>query len=316
MSGEEAAVFKPNARVLAYHGPLIYEAKVIKIHEKNKTFIEDAEGKHEPIEGSNLPEDYYSLNAYFVHYRGWKAKWDEWVGPDRILEYNEANVKIQKELKDQLRKPKAKPKVKTEGTGATPGAKKRGTPVSSTAVANKKKKTDANRTYEVSIVVKPELKYILVDDWEYVTKERKIIGVPSAHPVSVIINDYLHYMKNQGTSGESLDVINEILQGLELYFNRSLSLILLYKFERLQYLDLLKEHGDDLKPSEYYGVEHLLRLFVALPGLIAQTTMDSVSVGVLVKQSKDILEFITDNLSVYLNEYVNVSPAYDSLART
>lgn len=316
MSGEDATVFKPNARVLAYHGPLIYEAKVIKIHEKNKTFIEDGEGKHQPIEGSNLPEEYYSVNAYFVHYKGWKAKWDEWVGPDRILEYNETNVQAQKELKEQLTKAKIKPKVKTESSTVTTGTKKRGMPVSGATTNTKKKKTDPNRVNEVSIFMKPELKYILVDDWEFITKERKVINIPSSRPVTAIISDYLQSKKDQDTSPQTMEVINEILQGLELYFNKSLSLILLYKFERLQYMNLLKEHGDDLRPSELYGVEHLLRLFVALPGLIAQTTMDSVSIGVLVKQSKDILEFITDNLSVYLNDYVNVSPAYDSLARS
>lgn len=315
MSGEAAKEFKPNARVLAYHGPLIYEAKVIKVHEKNKTFIEDIEGNHEPVEGSSLPETYYEMNAYFCHYKGWNSKWDEWVAPDRILEYNEANVKVLKELKEMLRKPKVKPKPKTESPAAN--SKKRGVAAApGTQAPTKKKKPDANKTYEVSIFIKPELKYILVDDWEFVTKERKIINVPSAHPVSAVIDDYLQYKKSENPSPEALDVITEIVHGLELYFNKSLSLVLLYKFERLQYLNLLKEHGDDLKPSEIYGVEHLLRLFVSLPGLIAQTTIDSVSIGILVKQSKDILEFICDNLGTYLNDYINVSPAYDSLARS
>ena len=150
------------------------------------------------------------MNAYFVHYKGWKAKWDEWVGPDRILEYNETNVQAQKELKEQLTKAKIKPKVKTESSTVTTGTKKRGMPVSGATTNTKKKKTDPNRVNEVSIFMKPELKYILVDDWEFITKERKVINIPSSRPVTAIISDYLQSKKDQDTSPQTMEVINEI----------------------------------------------------------------------------------------------------------
>lgn len=29
--------------------------------------------------------------SYYVHYQGWKKRWDEWVSPDRIMPINEEN---------------------------------------------------------------------------------------------------------------------------------------------------------------------------------------------------------------------------------
>ena len=48
--------FTVNERCLCYHGPLIYEAKVLKV--RNNT---------EPTEDEEL-----SGIGYFVHYKGWK----------------------------------------------------------------------------------------------------------------------------------------------------------------------------------------------------------------------------------------------------
>jgi mortality factor 4-like protein 1 len=51
--------FNVNERVLCYHGPLIYEAKVLK------TDLTQWQEKANPKTGSTGPH-------YFVHYKGWK----------------------------------------------------------------------------------------------------------------------------------------------------------------------------------------------------------------------------------------------------
>ena len=58
-------------------------------------------------------------------------------------------------------------------------------------------------------------------------------------------------------AGESME---QVVKGLIQYFDRSLGKILLYRMERLQYSEYIKSKPD-VPPSEYYGAEHLLRLF-------------------------------------------------------
>ena len=49
-------IFSVNERVLCYHGPLIYEAKVLKSHHDEESTTPSGQvGPH-----------------YFVHYKGWK----------------------------------------------------------------------------------------------------------------------------------------------------------------------------------------------------------------------------------------------------
>ncbi|EDV48985.1 nuA4 complex subunit EAF3 homolog isoform X1 [Drosophila erecta] len=70
-------IFVDGERVLCFHGPLIYEAKVLKTKP-------DAT----PVE-------------YYIHYAGWSKNWDEWVPESRVLKYNDDNVKRRQELARQ-----------------------------------------------------------------------------------------------------------------------------------------------------------------------------------------------------------------------
>ncbi|XP_026423502.1 uncharacterized protein LOC113319469 isoform X1 [Papaver somniferum] len=70
--------FFEGERILAYHDPLIYEAKVVTVEIKNP---------------------YDNTKEYLIHYKGWNKKWDEWVGVERLLKFTEENKKLQEELK-------------------------------------------------------------------------------------------------------------------------------------------------------------------------------------------------------------------------
>ncbi|XP_060650142.1 nuA4 complex subunit EAF3 homolog [Drosophila nasuta] len=74
---DSATVFADGERVLCFHGPLIYEAKVLKTKPETT-----------PVE-------------YYIHYAGWSKNWDEWVPESRVLKYNDENVKRQKEVSRQ-----------------------------------------------------------------------------------------------------------------------------------------------------------------------------------------------------------------------
>ena len=52
----------------------------------------------------------------------------------------------------------------------------------------------------------------------------------------------------------------ETIKGVQLYFDRALGKMLLYRFERQQYATVLDQHGSDARMSDIYGGEHLLRL--------------------------------------------------------
>lgn len=56
----------------------------------------------------------------------------------------------------------------------------------------------------------------------------------------------------------------------------------------MQYNDIVHEKKD-VPAAELYGAEHLLRLFVTLPELIANTNMDSQSVSALRENIEDFV---------------------------
>lgn len=73
-----------------------------------------------------------------------------------------------------------------------------------------------------------------------------------------ILEKYRQFASKNNTIAN--DTIQEVLDGLKLYFDHALGTILLYRYERQQYTDITAKYPG--KPvSEIYGAEHLLRLF-------------------------------------------------------
>jgi mortality factor 4-like protein 1 len=111
------------------------------------------------------------------------------------------------------------------------------------------------------------LKSLLVDDWENVTKNQQVVALPAKSSVNQILDDYLKEEKPKRTGSADLDVLEEVIMGVREYFDKSLDKILLYRFEREQYRVLRKrwEAGSgefaDKGPLDIYGAEHLTRLF-------------------------------------------------------
>ncbi|KAF5116980.1 hypothetical protein DV495_000556 [Geotrichum candidum] len=162
------------------------------------------------------------------------------------------------------------------------------------------------------------LKALLVDDWEFVTKEHQYKVVPL--PREVTVADILEaYAKVAGASRPvgtaEYEIFTEVISGIKHYFDRALGNILLYRFERQQYLNIRKKFPG-VPMSEIYGPEHLLRLFVSLPALIAQTNMDQQSVAALREHLEECLRFMLKYRSkFFLKEYENTSPHYEAMSR-
>jgi mortality factor 4-like protein 1 len=112
------------------------------------------------------------------------------------------------------------------------------------------------------------LKSLLVDDWEQVTKNQYVVSLPAKYPVRQILRDWYEeeLPKRAGSSADE-DVLEEVVTGLQEYFEKSLDKILLYRHERAQYRGLRRKFeaatGDlaDKGPGDVYGAEHLIRLF-------------------------------------------------------
>ena len=116
-------------------------------------------------------------------------------------------------------------------------------------------------------VLPDNLKSLLVDDWENVTKNQQVVALPAKAPVNQILDDYHDEEKPKRATSADLDVLEEVVMGVKEYFDKSLDKILLYKFEREQYRSIRGkwENGSgsyaDKGPLDIYGAEHLTRLF-------------------------------------------------------
>ena len=120
----------------------------------------------------------------------------------------------------------------------------------------------------VRLPVSDHLKALLVDDWEAVTKNLSLVPLPSEHPVTEILANYLEEEKAKRRVGSAeYDLLEEVVAGVKEYFNRCLGRILLYRFEREQFFEISKlwdegrEGWEGKGASDAYGAEHLTRLF-------------------------------------------------------
>jgi len=89
---------------------------------------------------------------------------------------------------------------------------------------------------------------------------------------------------------------------------------LLYKFERPQFKQISEEHKDPLV-CEIYGAEHLLRLFVKLPELLAHTKLSPQEASVMQGKLQEFLRWFDKKTAYFSAEYTSASADYVKLAK-
>lgn len=286
--------FSEGEKVLAYHGPCLYEAKVQRIEVRKDEW------------------------KYFVHYLGWSKNWDEWTASDRLLKFTEENVAKQKFLEKNQNvdkglksgrstqsKPKSSNDVKVEKEDIRNQASRSKKRKGHLATEEKSMKSTEK---PAMLQFPPTLKKQLVDDWEFVTQLGKLVKLPRSPNVDDILKKYLDYRtKKDGMIAES---VAEILKGIRCYFDKALPLMLLYKKERQQYQEAVH---DNISPSSIYGAEHLLRLFVKLPELLSYVNMEEDALGKLQQRLLDLLKFLQKNQNLFFLSAYTVSKSMEKL---
>ncbi|KAI9297395.1 MRG-domain-containing protein, partial [Neoconidiobolus thromboides FSU 785] len=242
--------------LLCYHGPLLYEAK-----------------QQDHSEGSDQPGV-----RYRVHYKGWKSRWDEWVPTSRILKLNEKNLEKQNELKEIVTNPN-NPKKNTKAKSPKPfgpvlNIKRKESINGTEAVEDQEVKVPSPPVPKIKIEldIPDPLKLFLVDQWDCITRGQKLVPLPRKPSVRQILDSYRVYAIEKSKK-ENLfkNIINEIIDGLALYFVKTVGSFLLYRFERAQHKDPSRNDFDLL---DIYGAEHLIRLFVHLPFLLSHAEIE------------------------------------------
>ncbi|GMP45408.1 hypothetical protein CsSME_00013946 [Camellia sinensis var. sinensis] len=284
LSSPASSPFSEGEKVLAYHKLKIYEAKVQKVEFRMKEW------------------------RYFVHYPGWNKNWDEWVGMDRLMKFTEDNVQKQQELNEKRNT------EKITKSGRASQIK----PRNSTVARGKKRKNDSVTKEKgsvppeklVNIHIPSTLKKQLVDDCEFITHLGKLVKLPRSPNVDEILSKYLAYrLKKDDTIADS---VQEILNGLRCYFNKAMPVMLLYQSERQQYQEVI---ADDVSPSNVYGAEHLLRLFVKLPEMLYYANIEEETLKELQQKLLDFLKFMQKNQSAFFLSAYQTPAGFDASSK-
>ncbi|KAK4766794.1 hypothetical protein SAY87_008436 [Trapa incisa] len=338
-------IFTEGEKVLAYHGPRIYEAKagsrfyflrvpffccllwrvakfcfrfwavlIDSCYLNVSRSVGETEGKLQDLVLE--ARQFYRVQKtevrkkewkYFVHYLVSGASlltfWDEWVAADRLLKHTEENIMKQETLEKKQgidKNPKSGRLIQYKLKNAA-DAKVEREDFKSLATKGKKRKSDAVAESEnailekfVKIQIPLTLKKQLVDDWEFVTQQDKLVKLPRSPTVDNILTSYLDYKSKKDVM--IIDSIGEVLKGLRCYFDKALPAMLLYKKERQQYKEAV---APTESPSTIYGAEHLLRLFVKLPELLAQVNIEEETLTRLQQKLVDFLKFLQKNQSTF-----------------
>ncbi|EFJ46711.1 hypothetical protein VOLCADRAFT_118057 [Volvox carteri f. nagariensis] len=298
--------FVVGERVFVPHVDRHYEAKILKAEFKRNV---------------DWPEGQW---YYFLHYSGWNKKYDEWVEATGLVKAAElgmvtgaigANGGGAKGGAGAAKKmPKERFAAATGGGGGKKGAARLAADLgaiggavvggASSAAATGGGDTGAaaggaaaHRGLQLELDISPVLKKALLDDYDAIVTDARLVPLPRSPSVAEVLRRYCEQATELGGSGA---VEMEVATGLRAYFDKALMAVLLYRSERPQAMVML---SDGRLPSSVYGTEHLLRLFVKLPDLLAAAGAGSMNEDMLVQTAtavQDLMNWVAEHLDSLL----------------
>ncbi|CAJ0756023.1 14620_t:CDS:10 [Entrophospora sp. SA101] len=259
---------------------------------------------------------------FFVHYKGWKKTWDEWVPEERLLKLNEESLQKQKQLKElhSTKNKKRQPKIpKVDGEIKSlkiilnkqdqNQTKKRGadamdldlddsTQEGATKVLGKQKADQAEENIERVEVKRIRIKLGGSNNNKVDVKGKQVEK----------IHDKVEENQETQEKNESVNVefkipqflLDKLVEDWE-FITKYKRNLLLYKEENIQNSEIHKTHPNK-EWSDLYGAEHLLRLFVKFPELLSQAQMNQKEKENFETNIIDFLNFLETNESKYFEK--------------
>ncbi|XP_032214675.1 LOW QUALITY PROTEIN: mortality factor 4-like protein 2 [Mustela erminea] len=147
---------------------------------------------------------------------------------------------------------------------------------------------------EVKVKIPEELKPWLLEDGDFVTRQKQLFQLPAKKNVDAILEEHANCKKSWGNVDSQEYAVNEVVAGIKEYFNVMLGTQLLYKFERPQDAETLLVHPDT-PMSQVHGAPHPLRLFVRIGAMLAYMPLDEKSLALLLGYLHDFLKYLAKN---------------------
>ncbi|XP_014676909.1 PREDICTED: male-specific lethal 3 homolog isoform X2 [Priapulus caudatus] len=239
--GEKVLCFEPDPT----KAKVLYDSKILEIIE-----TKDSRGR--------------KVVEYLVHFQGWNNSWDRCVPEEYVVKETEENRDLQKELAEKtaeiLKKTQRRRKTIQEKVDETlkkirneDGDSRSSFSDESSSESDSDDDTDhvlVDEAGPLDVHLPKELKQVMEEDYIRITRDNKL-KLPCGPNIIEILECYA---KNFGMNlvcspdrkskaaltdvppvEKSLKICREIVDGLRIYFDFMLPLILLYKLERPQY---------------------------------------------------------------------------------
>jgi mortality factor 4-like protein 1 len=333
---KKESVYEAGELVLARDGNRMYEAKVVKVHEYkgSRQYFLHYTSWAPKFDTWRTPDFMCKMNDFANEHTGKKSKGKKGgatkrkasgeAGHDEGGEEDEGNdgdegassatMKSHRmRMTGMLVKGLKEETTAMEKVGATERAQ-----------AHKQKlhklyqqdlSDDEEESSQLKIVFPLKTKKNAVSEWSLLRNEpRRLLVLPRPVTVEAVLNQFVDSKKEKADDTQ-LGGYQSLMDGIKAYFNMALPLILLYRCERQQYEQLVAQHPRKA-PAQLYGVEHLMRLMIKMPGLIANALVGQTELAQMQARLNELIKFIEKSrlFDAQAFEPVNDLTADDSAA--